>query len=167
MKKILIFTADVFDDREFIYPFYRVQEAGYEVDVAGPEKGKYKSKNGFENEANLAFSDAKTEDYDALIIPGGYAPDKIRTSEDALRLTKEFKDAGKPIAMICHAGWVGASANVIDGGKMTSTPTIKDDMINAGANWVDEEVVVDKGFITSRKPEDLPAFMQALLVALQ
>lgn len=144
---------------EFIYPFYRVQEAGYEVDVAGPEKGKFKSKNGFENGGNLAFSDAKSEDYDALIIPGGYAPDKIRTNEDALRLTKEFKRAGKPIAMICiRAGCSFRRCN--KRGKTHIHSTIKDDMKNAGAQWVDEEVVIDQGFITSRKPEDLPAFYE-------
>lgn len=165
-KKALMFIAPVFDEKELIYPYYRIQEAGYDVDVAGEEVKEYKGKTDFAFEANITYADAKEEDYDTLIIPGGYAPDKMRTDQDALKLVKAFHEAGKPIAMICHAGWVAASADVINGVKLTSTKAIKDDLVNAGAQWEDSEVVVDKGFITSRSPDDLPAFMKALLEVL-
>lgn len=162
-----MFIAPVFDERETIYPYYRLQEAGYEVDVAGTKAQAYKGKTDFTFEANITFAGAKEADYQALVIPGGYAPDKMRTDPDALELVRAFHKAGKPIGMICHAGWVAASAGVVEGVKLTSTKAIKDDLVNAGAKWEDSEVVVDKGFITSRSPQDLPAFMRALLKALE
>ena len=163
MKKALIFLGPLFDEREFIYPYYRLQEAGYHVDVAGQEAVAYQGKTGLEAKADIAYSMAKEADYDTLVIPGGYAPDKIRQDPDALRLVREFHEAGKPIGMICHAGWVAASAGVLGGVRLTSTRAIQDDLANAGARWEDAEVVVDGGFVTSRSPEDLPAFMKALL----
>jgi len=166
-KKALMFIAPVFDEKEMIYPYYRLQEAGYVVDVAGPKAQEYKGKTGLAFEANLAFKDAREADYAALVIPGGYAPDKMRTDPDALKLVKAFHAAGKPIGMICHAGWVAASAGVIKGVRLTSTRAIKDDLVNAGAKWEDSEVVVDQGFVTSRSPADLPAFMPALLKELE
>lgn len=165
-KKALMFIAPKFDEKETIYPYCRLQEAGYEVDVAGTREGEYKGKTDFTFEANITFKDAKEADYDALVIPGGYAPDKVRTDPDALRLVKAFRASQKPIAMICHAGWVAASADVIKGVRLTSTKAIKDDLVNAGAQWEDSEVVVDQGFVTSRSPADLPAFMKALLKEL-
>lgn len=164
--KILVFLAAQFDEREFIYPYYRMLEAGYGVVVAGPKKETYKGKTTFEWPVDAAFSGVKEADFDALIIPGGFAPDKIRVEQGALQLVQAFKKAGKPIAMICHAGWVAASAGAIKGVKLTSTKAIKDDLVNAGAVWVDKEVVVDQGFITSRSPADLPAFTKALLKEL-
>ena len=165
-RRILIFIAAQFDEREFIYPYYRLQEAGYQVVVAAPKAGTYKGKTTFEWEAEAAFGDVQEADFAALVIPGGFAPDKIRVEKAALRLVQDFKKAGKPIAMICHAGWVAASADVVRGVKLTSTKAIKDDMVNAGAHWEDREVIVDKGFITSRSPDDLPAFTKALLKEL-
>jgi len=163
MKRALIFIGALFDEKELIYPYYRFREAGYEVDVAGTEAGEYKGKSGFAFPANLAFRQAKAADYAALVVPGGYAPDKIRRDADALRLMRDFHKAGKPIGMICHAGWVGVSAGLLKGVRLTSTSAIRDDLVNAGADWVDEEVVTDGGFVTSRSPDDLPAFMKALL----
>ena len=167
MKKALIFIGPVFDEREFFYPYYRLREAGYGVHAAGSEAISYKGKTGQEARADLPFSAVKAADYAALVIPGGYAPDKIRQDPDALRLVREFHEAGKPIGMICHAGWVAASAGVLGGVRLTSTRAIKDDLVNAGAQWEDAEVIVDGGFVTSRSPEDLPAFMKALLKEME
>lgn len=166
MRKALIFIGPLFDEKEFIYPYYRLQEAGYQVDVAGSKREEYKGKTDLSATANLSFQEAKEADYEALVIPGGYAPDKVRRDQDALALVKAFKEAGKPIAMICHAGWVAVSADVIRGVRLTSTPAIKDDLTNAGAKWEDAPVVVDQGFVTSRNPDDLPVFMEALLKEL-
>lgn len=166
MKKILLLTADLFDERELIYPYYRVQEAGFEAEVAATEAKAYKSKAGMSFKADKAFKDISADDYAGLIIPGGFAPDKIRTDEDAINLVKAFHEADKPIAMICHAGWVGISAGILKDKKATSVKAISDDMKNAGANWVDEEVVVDGNLITSRTPADLPVFMEAFLKSL-
>lgn len=166
-KKALIFIAQDFDEKEFIYPYYRLQEAGYKVDVAGEKTQAYKGKSDLTFEADITYADAKEENYDALVIPGGFAPDKMRTNEDALDLVRAFNSAKKPVAMICHAGWVAASADVVKGVRLTSTKAIKDDMVNAGALWEDSEVVVDQGFVTSRSPDDLPAFMKALLQELE
>ncbi len=163
MKKALMFIGPIFDEFEFIYPYYRLQEAGYKVDVAGEKTGEYKGKTGLAARANITFKEAKEADYDTLVIPGGYAPDKVRREKEALDLVRAFHKSGKPIAMICHAGWVGASAGVMKGVRVTSSPGIKDDLTNAGAQWEDSEVVGDQGFVTSRAPDDLPAFMKALL----
>ena len=167
MKKALIFLGPLFDEKEFIYPYYRLKEAGWQVDVAGSEAVVYQGKTGLEAKADLTFSAVKEADYGTLVIPGGYAPDKIRRDPAALALVRSFKLAGKPIGMICHAGWVAASAGVLRGVRLTSTPAIKDDLVNAGAAWEDREVVVDSGFVTSRSPQDLPAFMRELLRALE
>ena len=166
MKKALLFIGPIFDEFEFIYPYYRLQEAGYQVDVAGAKAAEYHGKTGLAAKANLTFEQAKEADYDTLVIPGGYAPDKVRREQAALDLVRAFHKAGKPIAMICHAGWVAASAGVLKGVRVTSSTGIKDDLTNAGAKWEDSEVVVDQGFVTSRSPDDLPAFMKALLKEL-
>lgn len=166
MKKALMFIGPIFDEFEFIYPYYRLQEAGYQVDVAGEKAEEYKGKTGLVGKANLTFAQAREADYDTLVIPGGYAPDKIRREQAALDLVRAFKKSGKPIAMICHAGWVAASAGVLKGVRVTSSTGIKDDLANAGAIWEDAQVIVDQGFITSRSPDDLPAFMKALLEQL-
>ena len=166
-KRALILIAPLFDEREFIYPYYRLLEEGYTVDVAGPKADTYKGKTDFSFEASLAFKGLKASDYDALLVPGGFAPDKIRTEQAALDLVRAFKEAGKPIAMICHAGWVAASAGIAKGVKLTSTKAIKDDLVHAGADWVDEEVVVDQRMVTSRGPDDMPAFMRAFIKEIE
>ncbi len=167
MRKVLSFIADYFDEREFLIPYYRLQEAGFEVDIAGPEAKVYQGKEGLHQQADLSFDHAKAEDYEGLLIPGGYAPDKMRTEEEALALVRAFVEAGKPVGMICHAGWVGVSAGVVAGKKVTSTPAIKEDLMNAGAEWLDEAPVVDGGLVTARNPKDLPVYVKAFLTELE
>lgn len=166
MKKILSFVADLFDDKELFYPAIRMKEEGYTVEFAGPEAAEYTGKAGLKQKADLSFKDIKVEEYDGLLIPGGYSPDKVRVHEAALQAVRQFNDAGKPIAMICHAGWVGASAGILRDRKMTSTRAIKDDLMNAGANWVDEAPVVDGNLVTGRNPDDLHVYMKAFIEVL-
>lgn len=163
-KSVLIFIADLYDDMELHYPRIRLKEAGAKVVVAGEkEKESYKSKHGFPWTPDTSIDKIKEKDFDGLIIPGGYAPDKLRRIPKVLELTKQFFDAGKLIAFICHAGWIPASAKILKGMKCTSFFCIKDDLINAGAKWVDEPVVVDKNLISSRTPDDLPQFCPAII----
>lgn len=162
--KILMFVENKFEDLELFYPRYRMVEEGAQVIIAGHKaKEIYQSKHGYPCLADIVFQDAKEVDFDAVFIPGGYAPDKLRRYPAVLELVKQFHQKEKPIAFICHAGWVPASAKVLKGVKCTSAPSIQDDLINAGANWVDEAVVVDRHFISSRKPDDLPYFCPAAI----
>lgn len=159
-KRILAFTDEEFEDLEMWYPILRLREAGAIVDVAGLTADTvYTGKYGVPLKSDIAFGDASAKEYDALYVPGGWAPDKLRRYDDVLRLTSEFHEQNKPIAHICHGGWVLISAKIVDGYTMTSTPGIKDDLINAGATWVDEEAVVDRNIVSGRRPADLPAFM--------
>ena len=163
-KKILIFVADDYEDLELQYPKYRLMEAGKEVVICGEKKDLiYKGKHGYPCKADAAFNEISVNDFSALIIPGGYAPDKLRRFPKVLEITHEFHKQNKLIAFICHAGWVPISAKVLKGVKCTSFSAIKDDMVNAGANWVDEAVVVDGHFISSRSPDDLPVFCPAII----
>jgi len=167
MKKILCCVADIFEDLELWYPVIRLREEGYEVLLVGDEAGKtYTGKHGVPAVSDLAFKDVKAEDYHGLLIPGGFAPDKMRRLPEARKLVKDMDDQGKPIAQICHAGWLPISAGILKGRKVTSVDAIKDDMVNAGAEWVDEEVVVDRNLISSRTPKDLPAYAKAIIKAL-
>jgi protease I len=163
-KKILMFVEDIYEDLELLYPQLRLIEAGAEVVVAGPEAGKtYHGKHGYPIKSDAAIDDMNAADFDALVIPGGFAPDKLRRDEKVKSLTREIHEAGKLVAHICHAGWIPISAGIVDGFKMTSTPGIKDDLVNAGATWVDEPVVVDRNQITSRRPSDLPDYCRAII----
>ncbi len=163
-RKILMFVDDIYEDMELMYPKYRLIEAGAQVVVAGPKAGQiYKGKHGYPCKSDVAIADVKEEDFVALVIPGGFAPDQLRRDPKVKDLTKAFHDKGKLVAHICHAGWIPISAGVMRGIKCTSTPGIKDDLTNAGATWVDEAVVVYKNHITSRKPDDLPLFCQAII----
>lgn len=163
-KKILIFVADLFEDLELFYPKYRMLEEGAKILVAGvKEKETYHSKHGYPCIADLSFEKVEVNSFDALIIPGGYAPDKLRKNSKVLEIIKEFNVQKKLIAFICHAGWLPISAKVIKDVAATSYITIKDDMINAGAKWKDKAVVVDKNFISSRQPDDLPFFCLAII----
>ena len=164
--KIAILIADLFNDSELIYPYYRVQEAGYQAVLVGPEVGEYRSKIGLPMKSDLAATDVRPEDFAGLVIPGGYAPDYLRRSSAILSLVKAFDRDLKPIAAICHAGWVIISAGILDGRNVTGTMAIKDDLVNAGGIYHDEAVVIDRNLITSRKPEDLPSFMKAFLETL-
>lgn len=166
-QKALIFVDNVFEDLELFYPKLRLIEEGMKVVIAGPKaKEIYMSKHNYPCSADVAFQDVKIEEYDALIIPGGYAPDKIRRHQSALEIVRKFDQKEKIIAFICHAGWVPISSNILRGVTCTSYFSIKDDMINAGANWVDEPVVTDRHFISSRTPEDLPYFCAVLIDSL-
>jgi protease I len=164
--KIAILIADLFNESELIYPYYRVQEAGYQAVLVGAEIQEYRSKLGLPMKADLAATDVRPEEFAGLVIPGGYAPDYLRRLAAILSLVKAFDRALKPIAAICHAGWVLISAGIINGRNVTGVMAIKDDLINAGGFYHDEAVVIDKNLITSRKPDDLPCFMKAFLEAL-
>jgi protease I len=163
-KKILIFVHNLYEEMELHYPRYRLLEAGMEVVVAGPQKKEsYVGKHGYPCEADEAISKIQASHFDGLVIPGGYAPDKLRIIPEVLQITKQMHAEGKLIAFICHAGWVPASAGILKGATCTSYKAIKDDLVHAGAHWVDERVVVDKNLISSRHPTDLPHFSLAIL----
>lgn len=165
-KKIAIFLADHYEDTEFWYPKIRMIEEGAEVKVIGPDKGTFSGKKGLPAQADMAIDDAKADDYDALIIPGGYAPDHMRRHSKMIQFVRDINQRGAVIAAICHAGWMLASADILKRRKMTSFFSIKDDMINSGAEWVDREVVKDDNIITSRNPDDLPAFCRTIIESL-
>lgn len=166
-KKVIAFVDNEFEDLEHWYPVYRLREAGVHVDLVGPEKGAtYHGLYGIKAEADYAYSDINPDDYDGIVIPGGWAPDKIRRDEKALEIVRKLDAKEKPIGHICHAGWVLVSADVLKGHNTTSTPAIKDDVTNAGATWHDEPVVVCGHIISSRRPSDLPDYMREYLKVL-
>lgn len=166
--KVLLLAADDFEDTELLYPLYRLREEEVTVTVAGLDEHPVRGKKGHGPVAVDTTVDRVTEtDFDALVIPGGYAPDKLRRSEAVLALVRAFDAAGKPVAFICHAGWVPISAKILKGRRATSVAAIRDDMVNAGADWVDQATVVDGNLISARTPADLGPWMKALLAALQ
>jgi len=168
MKKIAVLVEDIYQDLEVWYPYLRLKEAGYDVFSVGTGRSRvYKSKHGYEMPQELAITEAAAKSFDAVIIPGGYAPDILRRYPEVNDFGRTMFVQGKVVASICHGGWVLASAGILKGRTVTGFFAIKDDMVHAGAKFVDEEVVVDGNLITSRKPEDLPAFMRAVLKALQ
>lgn len=158
--KILMITEDRNDDSEVLYPFYRMQEQGWDVDVAALTKKTVASKYHFAVEANKSVAECNAADYDGLILPGGSAPEKLRLNADAVRLTKEIFAAGKPVCAICHGPQMLISADVVRGKKATCYPGIADDLKNAGALYEDAPVVVDGNLVTSRRPQDLPYWMR-------
>jgi deglycase len=163
-KKILMFVDDQYEDLELWYPKIRLEEEGYEVVIAGVTKGKiYTGKHGYPCEAEASLDEIKAEDFDGLVIPGGFAPDKLRRIPKVLQLTNRIHKDGKLVAHICHAGWIPISARIIKGFKCTSTPGIKDDLINAGAIWVNGPVVIDRNMISSRGPKDLHLFCKEII----
>lgn len=166
-KKVMILVEEMVNDLEFWYPYYRLKEAGCEVTVVGSGSAmEYNGKSGTKVTPDVSAAQVSSEDFDGVVIPGGYAPDIMRRYPEMVQLVKTIFDAGKVVAAICHAGWMLASAEIVNGLTLTSFFAIKDDLVHAGANWVDQEVVVDGKLITSRKPDDLPAFMKAVLGAL-
>ena len=169
MAKIAFILDEMFEDSEFQVPYDRAKEAGHEPVVVGLEAGKkLEGKKGdVTTTTEMAAGDVDAAELAALVIPGGYSPDKIRTDRAMVALTKAVFDAGKPVAAICHAGWMLAEADVVRGKTVTSWPSIKTDLVNAGAEWVDQEVVEDGNLITSRKPDDLEAFSKALLYQVE
>ena len=167
-KKVAILIEEMFNTWEFWYPYYRLKEAGAEVVVVGTGTAEvYHGKPGTDAKPDVSVDQVSAADFDGVVIPGGYAPDLMRRSPQMVQLVKDLFDAGKTVSAICHAGWMLASSGVLKGKTITSFFAIKDDMVNAGAEWVDQEVVVDGNLITSRKPDDLPAFMKAVIGALR
>lgn len=166
-KRILMFVGDIYEDLELWYPKLRLLEAGAEVVVAGPEKGAtYAGKNGYPCTSDAAIRDMQAADFTGLVVPGGFMPDKLRRDPLVLQLVRDFAETGKLVAAICHGGWIPISARVYRGVKVTGSPGIKDDLINAGALWFDAPVVVDRQFVSSRKPDDLPDFCRGILEVL-
>lgn len=162
-KKVLTVVDDTFEDLELMYPILRLKEEGATVVVAGKEsKRTYHGKYGIPVQSDQSFAEVKVDEYDALLIPGGFAPDKLRRYDEVLAFVRHFDQQQKVIGHICHAGWVLVSADVLEGVRVTSTPAIKDDLVNAGAEWVDQEVVIDGHIISSRKPADLPTYVKAI-----
>ncbi len=160
-------VADMFEDPELIYPYYRLQEAGFDVRLIGREAGHaYTGKHGYPVTSDVASADVDAAGLEALVIPGGYAPDHMRRDERMVALVRAMHAAGKPVAAVCHAAWMLASAEVVAGRRVTSFPSIRDDLRHAGAEWVDEPVVVDGNLVTSRAPGDLPDFTRGLLGVL-
>lgn len=168
MKKILVFVEEIYEDLELWYPKIRLQEAGFEVLTAGPvAKETYTGKHGYPCKADLSFKEVDSRSFAGLVIPGGYAPDRMRRSAEVLKIVREMHEQGKMIAFICHGGWVCISAKILKGKKVTSFSAIKDDIENAGALWSDAPVVVDGNLVSSRTPADLPHFAKAMLDLLK
>lgn len=167
-KKVVILIEEMFNAFEFWYPYYRLKEAGAEVTVVGSGRTDiFNGKPGTEFKADVAADQVSADDFDGIVIPGGYAPDLMRRFPAMVDLVKQMFVDGKLVAAICHAGWMLASADVLKGKQATSFFAIKDDMVNAGAEWVDADVVVDGNLVTSRMPDDLPAFMKAIIAFLK
>jgi protease I len=163
-KRCLAFVGDCYEDLELWYPKLRLIEAGAEVVVAGAEAGVvYAGKNGYPCRSDVAIRDVRGNDFHAVLLPGGFMPDKLRRDPQVLELIRYFDEAGKCVAAICHGGWMAISAKVYRGVRVTGSPGIKDDLINAGAIWEDASVVVDRHHVSSRKPDDLPDFCRAMI----
>jgi protease I len=163
-KRAAMPIGPMFEDVEATYPLYRLREAGAHVTIVGVAANEeIKGKEGQGLRTDMAAADASADTFDILVLPGGYGPDRLRTDPGVKRLVQEMDRRGKPIGFICHAGWIPASAGILAGRRVTSWPSIADDLINAGAVWEDAEVVVDNNLVSSRKPDDLPAFMRALI----
>ncbi len=163
-KRAAVAVGPLYEEIEAQYPLYRLREAGATVEVIGSEGGAtLPGKRGDEIETERAAGELAAGDLDLLVIAGGYGPDKLRMDEGLLGLVRDLEGQGKPIAFICHGGWVLASAGIVAGRRVTGNPAIEDDMRNAGAEWEDAEVVVDGNLVSSRKPDDLPALMRATI----
>ncbi len=166
-RQVVVLAADLFEDTELLYPVHRLREEQVDVTVAGISDRPVTGKSGHgPMPVDTTVDQVDAERFDALVIPGGFAPDAFRRSQAVLDLVRAFNDAGKPIAFICHAGWVPISARIIEGRRATSFHAIRDDMVNAGCDWVDEPVVVDGNLISARHPGDLGPWLKAIIAAL-
>ncbi len=166
-KKVAILVDNIYQELEVWYPLYRLREAGAEVVTVGAKAGEtYTSKLGYPVKCEKSYDEVSAADFDGVVVPGGYAPDHMRRHENALKLVRDTDAQGKLVASICHAAWVLCSAGMLKGRKATCFFAIKDDVINAGAEYSDAEVVVDRNLVTSRKPDDLPAFCRACIEVL-
>ena len=167
MKRIAILVENLYEDLELHYPYLRLKEAGFQVDLIGPEKGvEYLSKHGYPAISDFASSQISAQDYAAVVVPGGYSPDMMRRCEATIEFVRQMDAQGKIVAAICHGPWIMASACNLSGRTLTSFFSIRDDLVNAGATYVDEEVVLSGNLITSRTPQDLIAFTTAIISAL-
>jgi len=167
-KTVAVLVEQQYQELEVWYPYYRLKEAGATVVMVGPEAGKsYPSKLGYPAKSDKAAKDVSAADFDGVVIPGGFAPDFFRRDPATIQLVRDLHARGKVLAAICHGPWLLCSTDALKGKRATCFFAIKDDVINAGATYVDEETVVDGNLITARKPDDLPAFMQATMFALR
>ncbi len=163
-KHFLILVGNDYEDLELQYPRYRLLEAGAGVTLAGPQANTvYKGKHGYPVKSDASFEVMEASDFQGIVIPGGWMPDLLRRNEKVLQLVRDFNEAGQLIAAICHGGWIPISADVYKDIRVTGSPGIKDDLINAGAKWIDAPVVIDGHFVSSRRPDDLPQFMLGIL----
>ena len=165
-KHVAVLAEDLYEDLELWYPVYRFREAGAKVTIVGGGASGYSSKHGYPVTPDATAEKVNAADFDAVIIPGGYAPDRMRRHKGMVDLVRDVFAGGKVVAAICHGGWMLVSADVLRGRKATCFSAIKDDLVNAGALYEDREVVRDGNLVTSRKPEDLPAFCRTILQAL-
>jgi deglycase len=166
--RVAVLVEQQYQEMEVWYPYYRLKEAGCKVTFVGPEAGAtYPSKLGYPAKSDKSAKDVSANDFDVIVIPGGFAPDFLRRSESIIKLVGGMAEQGKVVAAICHGPWVLCSTQALKGRKATCFFAIKDDVINAGARYVDEEVVRDGNLITSRKPDDLPAFMTSIFQAVK
>jgi protease I len=167
-KKIAFLAADMFEQVELEEPWKALEQAGAELELVSLKDGEIQGFNHYDKAGSFKVdkkvADASVADYDGLVLPGGVGnPDTLRQDDDAVEFVKAFFEAGKPVAVICHGPWTLIEADVVRGRKLTSFPSVKTDLRNAGANWVDEEVVVDSGLVSSRNPDDLPAFCAKMI----
>jgi protease I len=169
MSKVAFIVDEMFEDSEFRYPYDQLKQLGHDPVIVGLEAGKkIDGKKGKETiTTEVSIGEVSADEFDGVVIPGGYSPDKIRLNDGMVSLTRAIFEARRPVAAICHAGWMLAEADIVRGRTVTSWPSIKTDLVNAGANWVDQEVVEDDNLITSRKPADLEAFTKTLLAQLE
>lgn len=167
MKRIAVLAADLYEDIELLYPYYRLIEAGHTPEVIGCEAGvTHTGKHGTTIETTSSAHDVTADDFDAVVVPGGYSPDKMRRCEPMVQLVETAGASGRPVAAICHGPWMLASAGLLADRRATAFFSIRDDVVNAGATWVDGPAVIDGNILTSRSPDDLPQFMRALLEML-
>lgn len=164
---IAILVGPEYEDLEVWYPKLRLEEAGCDTPLIGIGEPQYRGKHGYPCNVDRQIDEVSARELVGIVAPGGWAPDKIRRDERVLSLVQEVDGAGGMVATICHGGWVLASAGILKGRRMTSTPAIKDDLVNAGAEWQDAEAVVDGNLVSSRRPPDLPAFAKAMLQVLE
>ena len=167
-KRVAVLAENSYEDLELWYPLLRLREEGAETVVVGTgSSSSYTSKHGYPITVDAEADTVSASEFDAVVVPGGFAPDRLRRYPAVLKLVKEADEQGKIIGAICHAGWVLVSAQVLKGRTVTSVAAIKDDIVNAGANWVDQEVVRDGNMVTSRTPEGLPAFCREMIAAIE
>jgi protease I len=171
-RKIAILVAEGFEQSEMTEPRKALEQAGAETEIVSPAQGEVQGWNHFDKadrfHVDVPLDEAQADDYDALLLPGGVAnPDQLRTQPKAVQFVKQFVEAGKPVGVICHGPWTLIEAGVVKGRTLTSWPSLKTDLTNAGAKWVDQEVVTDRGLVSSRKPSDLPAFNRKLIEEIE